>query len=157
MLYELVNMSDRYTFRADSLPCAAVVTVLLGNGQYMAKPLDDASAQEVPFFIFGGSDEWFTEHCGGLDTTVKRFVNGESRAELVAALRSVLIGDRAEYEETLPMIAESERTAWTAKWHERHRSSTNDIGKRARQLADRIERGPDAPAADPVPTQVFVG
>ena len=158
MLYELVNMSDRYTFKADTLDTAAVVTILLGNGQYSAKPLDDETAQGVPFFMFGGGEEWFNKECGHtIEETVKQFVTGRRGPELVAALRSVLIGDRAEYEETVVLISEDKRVAWTKARHNRLCSSINDIGKRALQLADRLEKGSAAPAPDPTPAQVFVG
>src|ERR1700733_3831818 len=143
MLYELVNMGDHYTFKADNLATAALVTILLGDGQYCAKPIDDEGAEGVPFFMLGGADEWFAKHFdGGIDALAKDFITGDRRAELVTALRSVLIGNRAEYEETLPMVAEDQREAWIAKWKDRHRSSMNNIGGRAEQWAEKIERGP---------------
>ncbi len=151
MLFDLVNMSDQYTFHADSLECAALVTILLGSGQYSAKQLDGDA--KVPFFMFGGTDEWFSEKFG---RTLEQSVDlhkGARLADLVGSLESVLIGDRQEYERTLPLIAAEKREEWIAGWHDRHRSSMNDIGGRARRLAEAVAARKTPEAA---PAQVFV-
>lgn len=64
MKFEIVNPSDPYTMEADDLQIAAVAVCLLGNGKYMAKGQGRDDGQDVPFFLFGGVDEWFIEKFG---------------------------------------------------------------------------------------------
>lgn len=155
MLYELINMSDKYTFHADSLECAAVLTILLGNGQYGATPLGVTASEGVPIFILGGADEWFTDTFGrNLSATMDLFVNGDHKAELVAALRDVVIGDREQYAQTRHFIAETALGAWQSERHDRLRSSMNNIGERASQWAAKIE-GVASKALGEAPQQVF--
>jgi len=113
MQFEIVNPSDAYTIKADDLQVAAVAVCLLGNGQYMLKGLDEDKGQEVPFFFFGGADEWFTEKFGMSyeDTATQTFKNRSD--SLARALESVtLVGS--------------------------YQSSLNDIGGRALTLARTI-------------------
>jgi len=152
MLFDLINISDAYTFKAEHLECAAVVTALLGSGQYSAKQMDGDA--EVPFFMFGGHDEWFQQHFGHDMYTALRLWTSERKTELIEALNSVLIGDRREYERTLPLLADDKREEWIAGWHDRHRSSLNDIGGRAKRIAMAIAEGHRPESA---PQQVFVG
>ncbi len=157
MLYDLINISDRYTFHADSLECAAALTLLLGNGQYGATPLGSEPTDGVPIFIIAHPEPWFQEKFGrSVTASLRAFTAGDERAALITALRSVLIGDRVEYETTLPLIIETERTAWTRAWKDRHRSSMNDIGRRAEQWANKLESLEDGGVkVDSVPRQVF--
>lgn len=136
MLFNLNNPSDRYTFTATDLECAAVAVAIVGNGQYSANQLDGEA--KVPFFMFGGVNEWFTERFGhNFEVAYDLFV-GPRAAELEACLRSFLIGDRAEYERTLPLIQPEKRVEWIAGWHEKHRTSMNNIGANARRAADKL-------------------
>ena len=61
MLYEIVNMSDPYTIEAKSLDVAAVACAILGSGQYQFNPLEEGG-ETIPFFMFGGQDEWCRKH-----------------------------------------------------------------------------------------------
>lgn len=112
MRFDLINPSDPYTLEADDLEIAAVAVCLLGNGKYPADALcDDANlGNNVPAFLFGGHDEWFTKRFGGtFEEVVDRAL--KERGDAVArALESVTLG-RAE------------------------RTSLNDIGGKARELA----------------------
>lgn len=115
MKFNLINPSDPYTFEAPDLEIAAVAVCLLGNGQYLADALgDDAdNGNNVPAFLFGGHDEWFTARFGaGFELVTDRCLKGHP-AILAACLESVTLG-RPE------------------------RSSLNNIGGRARDLAKAI-------------------
>ncbi|BBQ49868.1 hypothetical protein [Acinetobacter pittii] len=59
MIFELINPSDKCTFEAPNLKIAALVTCVLGNGQYCAKGIENDL--DVPFR--GGS--------GNLNNTYK--------------------------------------------------------------------------------------
>ncbi|MBE2818207.1 hypothetical protein ILT27_17710, partial [Acinetobacter baumannii] len=47
MIFELINPSDKCTFEAPNLKIAALVTCVLGNGQYSAKGIENDL--DVPF------------------------------------------------------------------------------------------------------------
>lgn len=49
MIFELINLSDKCTFEAPNLKIAALVTCVLGNGQYSAKGIQHDI--DVPFFF----------------------------------------------------------------------------------------------------------
>lgn len=119
MKYEIVNPSDPYTMEAEDIRVAAIVAVWLGSGQYSLKALEDG-AEGVPFFMFGGFEQWWDARCS---LTTDAF--SEARGpELIAALDSVTLG--------------SEK-----------RSSMNDIGGRAKEWAQVLRAkqkdGPKAP------------
>jgi hypothetical protein len=150
MLFDLINMSDGYTFLASDLECAAIVTVLLGSGQYGAREIGGEA--NVPIFLFGGADDWFRTN---FNRTIEESValhKGDRLPALIEALESVLIGDRAEYELTLPLIQVEKRDEWTAARHDRLRSSMNDIGARAKRTAAALKKGT---RPEPAPQQVF--
>lgn len=131
MLYELINPSDRYTFEAPSIEVAGAVAVLLSEG-FGAKPVH-GDGETTPI-LFGwnawlkdrGIDEaWIKSHCG----------------ELADAYDSFLIGganERADVESMLAMLPPEKREQWRAERQDRHRSSLNQIGERAYQLAKRF-------------------
>ncbi len=115
MKFNLVNPSDPYTFEADDFEIAAVAVCLLGVGKYPANALgDDANkSNNVPAFLFGGHDEWFRARFGGsFEDVAERCLKGRGVA-VAQALESVTLGSR-------------------------RRSSLNDIGGEARQLAAAI-------------------
>lgn len=107
MEYEIVNPSDPYTLKSDDFEAAALACVILGNGKYALKPLEDGGV-EVPLFVFGGHDEWFQKTFGvTLDGSLSRV----ERSRIAAVLETVTIGNSKK------------------------RSSMNDIGGRAKALA----------------------
>ncbi len=116
----------------------------------------DEGGEDVPFFMFGGADEWLEEHAGcnvagALDTLLG------SPAEVIACLESVLIGeaaDRATFEKGLEMAGgdEAKRREWKEHWLEQRRGSTNNIGARAQAWADSLRAKRLGPAA---PQQIF--
>lgn len=143
MYYEIINPSDKCFFFAESYRIAGLVTVLLGSGQYSAQPEEETeAAQAVPFFMFGGFDEWWEEHGDGQPT---EGAIDRHRDEVITVLRSVCYGDlreRALFEEAVAAIDdEDKKAAFVASWNDRHRSSLNDIMGRAHAAADSLSKG----------------
>ncbi len=115
MRFNLVNPSDPYTFEADDHEIAAVAGCLLGDGKYMADALgDDANKDNnVPAFLFGGHDEWFESRFGAnYEATAERVLKTRGDA-LARAWESMTLGRKG-------------------------RSSLNDIGGKARELAKAV-------------------
>lgn len=123
MKFEIINPSDPYTMEADDLQIAAVAVCLLGDGKYAAKGVEADSGQDVPIFLFGGVDEWFTEKFG-MDyfETASHTLNNRNDA-LARAFESV-------------KLARGER------------SSINDIGGRACSIAKAIREKASALAQE---------
>jgi len=110
MKFNIINPSDPYTMEADDLEIAAVAVSILGNGKYPLEGIGDATGENVPPFLFGGHDEWFTEKFGGnYEQIAQRVIDSRSDA-LARAFESVTL--------------QSER-----------RSSMNNIGARAAEYA----------------------
>lgn len=115
MKFDLVNPCDPYTMEADDLQVAAVACCLLGNGKYALTGLGDDAGQDVPVFLIGGHDEWFVQKFGmNYEDTATHALNHRNDA-LARAFESVTLG-REE------------------------RSSMNDIGGKARDIAQAIRR-----------------
>jgi hypothetical protein len=130
-LYELINPSDPYTFEAPSIEVAAASAWLLSSG-FGAKAIDGDEATPVLF----GCEDWMKAR--GMDSA-GWFTAHES--EIAAALDSFLIGkaaDRADVEDMLAELPEEKREAWRARRQDRHRTSLNQIGERAYQLAEKL-------------------
>ena len=157
MIYEIINPSDCYTIEAQSLDVAFVACVLLGSGQYSFSPLEDGALEEVPLFLFGGSEEWANEHFGKTVSEVFALVTTQKRVELADCFDSCLIGhavNRAAYTDGLDLIDDpAKREQWRARWHDKRRSSMNDIGGRAYKMAANLRAG--TVSQECVPQQVF--
>lgn len=142
-LYELVNPSDSCTFQAPTVHIATLVTVLLGGGQYSATLLDkdDATARDIPFFMFGGFDGWWAEHGDGGPSEGAGDRGGRP---LVEALRSVCYGGaetRRLFDAALAAIDDpAKREAFIAQWNDEKRTSMNNIMGRAHKMADHLEK-----------------
>lgn len=116
MRYEICNPSDPYEMTCDDHEVAAIAVTLLGRGAYPLIGKDGDGSRDVPHFLFGGVDTWFRETFGrsyeeSIDHVLATKVDG-----LIAALDSVTL-----------LVA--------------HRSSTNNIGGRARTIAERLRSG----------------
>lgn len=154
MLFNIVNPSDPYTVEAPSLDVAAVASLMVGQGQYSFASLD--GSEDVPMFAFMGNDDtnaWFKQHCGDDAETVVTRVTSEKKIELADCLDSVIIGhysDRQLYLLALSSITDpANREKYIFEYHDKKRSSMNDIGGRARQLAAKLRGGANAPANNP--------
>lgn len=159
MLYEIINPSDCYTIEAKSLDVAFVACVFLGSGQYAFEPFEEA-ATRIPIFLFGGTEEWCSEHLKeGFEAVVDRVMaDPGKKAELAECFDSCLIGKRPmrdTYYAGLELIDDpAKREQWRHRWHEERRSSLNDIGGRAYGMAKRLRSGSNNPLK-PAPAQVF--
>lgn len=144
MFYEIINPSDKAMFEADDLRIAALVTFLIGGGQYGAEP-EDGEAEGVPIFLFGGNKEWWSAH---FDEPMEGAVDRHA-AKLVVALRSVCYGDMTDrrlFDSALTAIDDPEkRAAFVAEWNDRHRSSLNDIMGGLTGLRKSSKPAPPAP------------
>ena len=136
MQYELDNPSDAYTFKANSREVAALTVFLLGT-QYGATPESGNDDDRVPIFIFGGAGEWYEETFG---RTADEGIAAHE-ADVAAALSSFMLGhfeDRRRYDAALEAITDDEkRREFIEKWQDA-RTSMNNIGSRAHQLAEAI-------------------
>ncbi|WP_206461089.1 hypothetical protein, partial [Acinetobacter baumannii] len=133
MIFELINPSDKCTFEAPNLKIAALVTCVLGNGQYSAKGIENDL--DVPFFIFGGHDEWFVSNFGLNFKETYIQVRNEEKFDLVNSFNSVLLGsylDRTAFYKAYDLIQDpAEKNKWREQWLDERRSSLNNICKRA--------------------------
>jgi hypothetical protein len=145
-LYEIINPSDPYTIEAPSLDVAFVACLFLGTGQYAFKPLDE-DGEEIPLFIFGGMEAWCAEHLEeGFEAVVTRVTTEPAkRKELADCFDSCLIGrreDRNAYRAGLELIDDpAKREQWRDRWHDDRRSSLNNIGARAFEMASKLREG----------------
>lgn len=125
-VFEIANPSDKYTIKGPFMACAIAVA-MLGNGSY--------GIEGTP--ILFGWDEWLKGK--GIEDLGAHI--DKHNTEIAAALDSVLMGDERDREEvdaTLRRIPPDQHEAWLAERHDRRRSSMNDIGRRARELASRV-------------------
>jgi len=139
-IFEIVNPADHYTIIGEPLICSAAV-LLIGSGAYA---LRGVTPEEDPFggVAFRGED--------ALKIAIDKHCNGDGpawidahEAEICAALDTVLIGDRAEHDVARSELPEgTDLAAWEAEWHDKHRSSMNDIGAEARGVAHRLRTTP---------------
>lgn len=142
MLFEIINPSDKCTVVADDLEVAAFVVVALGRGKYSLKGLD--TDLEVPFFLFGGHDEWFTEKFDrNLEQSIQ-YTLQEKRQKVIEAFDSVLMGGvkaREDYDKAMSLIdCPVKQVEWRDHFKDQHRSSMNDICKYAWSVADRYRK-----------------
>lgn len=85
--FELINQSDAYKFTAPSLEVAAQAVTLIGEGAYGGKSLD--GGEDVPIFLFGGHDAWFTAHFG---KTAEQSFETRDNAALAECFESFTLG-----------------------------------------------------------------
>ena len=134
--FEIINPSDRYTLLADDFQLACVVCILLGDGRYGLQEV--GGQRHMPIMFLGGGDEWAQATFGKSLTDLLEYGTKDKPA-LATCLESVLIGDRATYNAALSKIDDpAKRAAWRDEWHDRHRSSLNDIGGFAYKWAENI-------------------
>lgn len=137
MEYELINPSDPYIFIAKNKEVAALVVACLTTA-YGAKSKDGEN--EIPVFILGGFSEWYKENFGrDCDAGLEAL-----KSDVSEALESFMYGnfeDRKRYDLALSCITDVEKKEeFKAKWND-GRSSLNDIGTYAHNLAKKIRKG----------------
>lgn len=142
MLYEIINPSDAYGIEGDFLPCAVAV-LMLGTGQYGLKPFEQAdNAEEMPLMVFGGADRWLEEH--GI-TDLNTYIR-DNRIALAEVLDTVVI-DPSSYSLAKSCLPDgADMSKFREQWHDKHRTSMNDIGGRARVYSEYLREEASATA-----------
>lgn len=137
---------------------------MLGRGQYAFDEYRDENSSSdipitpanVPIMIFG-ADEFCQAKFGVAANELYTRVKNARAEELAAALDSVLIGDeraRQLFDIAAQFFTKDEMETARQQWHDKRRSSLNDIGARAWAMARRL-RGEGVPVM-PAPQQIFV-
>ena len=142
LLYEIVNPSDEYTIVCDSHITASCCCFLLGEGTYSFEAIDHEKG-EVPIFLFGGAYDWFKKEFGVPFDEYLR--DKDARLKIAESLNSVLIGskkDRDLFESAIEkMPLQKDKDDFYTDYHDRKRSSVNDIGGFAKKYAESILKG----------------
>jgi len=139
-LFTLINPSDPYTFKANSIEIAGVCACWL-SPSFGAECME--GDRETTPIIFGW-DEWLDDR--GIDSAWMK----EHALEIADALDSFLIGDanfRADVESIMEMLPEEKQQEWRDKWQERQRTSMNQVGERAYALAWQLRANVEAEGA----------
>jgi hypothetical protein len=138
VIYEIINPSDPYTLESNDFLTACLVATVLGRGAYALQSED--GSLEMPLMLFGGEGWFIKTFQSDLDVLLDR----APYAPMATCFESVVIGsfaDRRAYDVAMRAIpGEEGRATFAEQWHEARRSSTNDIGAKARVLAQRMRR-----------------
>lgn len=139
MIFEIINPSDKYTIESDSWETAAVATLMIGEGQYALDGCDNE--HRMGLFLFGGADKFLMDEFGIDINKFSEYVHAHKK-ELADCLDTVMIGgksDRESYKKGLELIKDADaRKEWRDHWHDQRRSSMNNIGAYAWQMAERL-------------------
>ncbi|HUV66264.1 MAG TPA: hypothetical protein VMW24_20400 [Sedimentisphaerales bacterium] len=143
MLYELINVSDPYTFHADDPKIAQAVALLVGS---TGMGLVDDQGNDYPTMLLVEKDiDAKLEEIFGLP--MNDFVQGHY-AELAVALDSVMsVGfrERNNYDAAIARMATEERESYRDEVHDRNRTSMSDYGwyawRLARKCREKLEKG----------------
>lgn len=138
-LYELINPSDPYTYRASSDLVAIAANLLLGRGKTGCGDVDGCGEAIGPMLLFATEEQaeaMLTETFG--PKSLSGFVE-EHRAEIADALDSLMIGSvstRRDFEDAMEAIADPEKKeAYRQKVLERRKTSLNNYGAVAWKMA----------------------
>lgn len=140
-LYKIINPSDPYTIEASSLDVAAMVSILLGQGNYAFESLDGGAS--IPMFAFGGGDKWCQDHFLEDLMELSNRVMDTKLAQVANCLYSVLYGDEQDRKEFLAATKDMEYPEFESvrlARQEEKRSSENDIGARAYRMAAKFRQ-----------------
>lgn len=127
-LYELVNPSDYITFKATPLIAAIIGTRIVG---YFVKDIETGAAPDRPDDL--------------MDQYEALWRDGAAKASYADAWASFLIGSpekRRLFEEAISRMPEGEVEAFKADYHDRNRTSINDICRRCWEVADKVREMP---------------
>jgi len=137
-IYSIINPSDSYTLRADNLLVAASGIALVGNGAY---GLIQVSNEEIKTPVGFGWDEWLEEQVAPLDYKDWSAYLDDHLLPVAEVLDSVLIGTPEQRQQAEKKLREMDPLEWPqflAEWHDRRRSSINDIGKHCWEYAHHL-------------------
>ena len=141
-VFNIINPSDKYTINGERRACIAAVAYL-GDGQY---GLDTTDGENVLPVLFLPGEE-------AIPGTLEQLL-GEPfadywvahRLKIADALDNVVVGDAKAF--ALGLEHAADKDAFRAMWHDANRSSLNDIGGAARELAKAIRKKAASEAAD---------
>lgn len=142
MIYEVVNPSDPVTIEANDSILAAVAVILLSNGDYGLYDEDDRTV--IPIFRLSGPErliKWLHEN--NIDSNKIDEFYAKNGDELATILESVVYGQRSDRAGILALtekMSAKDRLDALSKWNESKRSSMNDIGEQAHQLAKALRK-----------------
>jgi superfamily I DNA/RNA helicase len=140
---EIINPSDPYTIEISDWQAACVAVALLSRGMYGLTALDD-SDRRMPPLMLGGGKKFFAEI--GIDDLKAWLRVPENNLRMAAALDTVVIGDRDLYDSLTEGKAPEELKAFNAIWHDKIRSSLNNIGGSAEAFAAQLREEAEVPA-----------
>lgn len=142
-VWDLINPSDKITFRAPDLQIALVSVICVGNGAFAAHQLPIGAGPGVPFMWRSQDlDEFCTAQWGiGWEQVEARVIN-DRHVELCESLSSFMYGDAGDrklIEELLAALPDDEaRSTRLAEWNDERRTSTKNIVGSAMALAARV-------------------
>lgn len=131
-LYNLINPSDPYTFRAHTIQIAGVCALLL-PGNYGVQNVDDET-EKTP--IIFGWNKWIENN--KID---EAWISAHSK-EIAQAFASFIIGspeERKIVEKELEELPEENHKEYLLTHLEKNRTSMNNIGAQACHLAEECE------------------
>lgn len=135
-LYEVINPSDRITFRA-MLEEAACIADIFDASMLFVKDIETGEKPQVED-IKAAHDLIYSTRAG-LDSYADAFA-------------SFMVGTRSErelIEKAIERMSAEEAKAYRAEWHDKLRSSLNDICARCWPVADRLRAHTPEPLPSP--------
>jgi len=145
-IWDISNPSDPYTMEGEFIP-VTIAGVLLGGGKYVITPLDESghdsenAKEETTCFLFGGFEEWCKKH--GIADASKWLDVPENITSVADVLDSVMIGhpsERAIVKSAIEKMSKEDALKWLNERHEKECTSLNDIGKRAKLIANQLRK-----------------
>jgi len=137
VIYDIVNPSDAVTIEAGDSVLASIAIIVLGNGQYGL--YDEDGRTVLGIFALSTPEmliEWLRDN-GVEDTKMDEFYakNGD---EIATILESIVYGDASDRKAITALtesMTKTDRLKAVAKYNDSKRSSMNDIGTAALELA----------------------
>ncbi|MCW0014863.1 hypothetical protein [Rhizobium sp. BT-226] len=124
-LYEVVNPSDAITFRATVVE-AACIADRLRPAWYFVKDVQTGEEPKIDNLEEVYEAIW---------------KSADKLASYAEAYRSFMVGSRSErelLEEAVSRMTEDEAKAYRAQWHDKRRTSMNDICRQVWETAEKI-------------------
>jgi hypothetical protein len=133
MICEIINPSDAYTMECENFVVGVAAVAVLGNGHLGLKSEDGEQTSPILF----GWEEWFAAQ----DVPdLSAFVD-QNKLAIAAALASVRIGrpkDRQAEAAAVKYMSAEDAEKYRTEIHDVRRTSMNDIGGRAWQIAKKL-------------------
>lgn len=123
-VYKLINPSDSWTFLAPSDKIAFLISLIVGRGQTPA----ERDGWSSPFYFGKGADpegDYQKQFNEPMEGAIDR-----NRSELIESLKSFMI-----HRDRSPEVLTGEALD---KWNDKHRSSMNDFGGYAFEVAKKL-------------------